>query len=163
MSWLKNLFVSKKEMALREKAKEIWRNICVSLKDLGEELIFYEENEDSFCEAQTPEGPGLIRIMANFADQISISVEVLRLMRGDHRYGYLDAFLDERRTFVVLFQEDFDGIDPAALAQEFHGLSKEYSQVAEKIRDIRLTASNKKAGIDIEAREQISQLHSLSV
>lgn len=160
MFW--NLFVSKK-MALREKAKEIWRKICVSLKDLGEELVLYEEKEDGFCEAQTPEGPGLIRVMANFADQISVSVEVLRLMRGDHRYGYLDAFLNGRRTFVVLFQEDFDGIDPAALAQEFHALSKEYRQIAEKIREIRLIARNKKAKIDIKVRKQISQLRSLLV
>ena len=157
MSWFRELFVSKKKMA-REKAKEIWRNICASLIDLGEEIVLYEEKEDGECEARTPEGPGLIRIMANFADQISISVEVLHLMRGDYQNGYLDAFLNGRRTFVVLFQNDFDGIDPVALAQEFHGLSKEYGQVAEKIRDIRLTANKKKAGIDIEAREQIVQL-----
>ena len=53
MSWFKNLFVSKEKMALREKAKEIWRNICVSLKDLGEELVLYEEKKDGFCEART--------------------------------------------------------------------------------------------------------------
>jgi len=163
MSWLKRLFISKKEMVFRAEAKEIWRQICASLKNLGEELVLYEEREEDICEARTPEGPGLIRIMANFAHQISISVEVLRLMRGDYLNGYLDAFLKGRRTFMIFFQEDFSSSDPEALAHEFHGLSKEYGQVAEKIRDIRLTARNKKAEIDIEAREQISQLRSLSV
>jgi hypothetical protein len=157
MSWLKGLFVSKKEMALREKAKEIWRNICASLKDLGEELVLYEEKEDGFCEARTLEGPGLIRIMANFADQISVSVEVLRLMRGDYKNGYLDVFLNERRTFAIFFKEDFDGIDPAALAQEFRDLAKEYAGLAGRIQEIRGEAERKKGEIDKYAREQIRQ------
>ena len=163
MSWLKGLFFSKKKMVLRAEAKEIWRQVCASLVDLGEELVLHEEKEDGVCEARTPEGPGLIRIMANFANQISVSVEVLRLMRGDYKNGYLDAFLNGRRTFIVLFQDDFDGIDPAALAQEFHDLSKEYNGLAGRIQEIREEAKRKKDKIDEKAREQIAQPRSLSV
>jgi hypothetical protein len=96
--------------------------------------------------------------MANFADQISISVEVLRLMRGDYENGYLHVFLNDRRTFIVLFQEDFNGIDPAALAQEFHGLAKEYNGLAGIIQEIREEATRKKGEIDKYARELIRQL-----
>lgn len=158
MSWFTDLFASKKKKALREKAKELWREICKSLESLGEEIVLCEEKEKEECDARTLAGPGLIRIMANFADQISVSVEVLRLMRGDYENGYLDAFLNGRRTFIVLFREDFDGIDPAALAQEFHGLSREYDRIAEKIQEIRKEGKQKKDEIDKYAREQIRQL-----
>ena len=166
MSWPKNLFVSKNKTFFM-KAENVWQEICWALERLGEEVIYTKEKGRT--NANTPSGPGKIRIHANWGIKGAVCVTVPRLEHGDNTGGLIDAFLGGRRSFVVLFSDDMEQAKPEEIAQEFHDLSLEFSRSADRFYEIQRAANEekakidksaeeKKAKIDKDAREQIEQL-----
>jgi hypothetical protein len=133
MSWLKNLFVSKKKMALREDTEGFFKRLCDAFKDNGEPMAISKEETRWAASSSSRTAP--IMIKADW-DSGEVYIFMVKTIFGYDYNLYLQNFLNGRRTNCVLYPEDWDEADTKAIAKEFHELAQEYRPVVEAIEKI---------------------------
>jgi hypothetical protein len=139
-TWIRKFLSKKRAVSTKRvipaKTEKFFGELCKALESYGK-VVNISKNEHAEWvapwQAQTPEGPGQIRICAYRAGHIEVTILALTLRWRDK---YLKIF-QEKCPYRVLGPDDLDRADPGETIQRLHKLASEYERVADKIEEIR--------------------------